>query len=209
MGAFQGTISYSLYRAQGDLPADFRDRFLERIRKNRFLELEPEAEEDLRVGWVVAGQMLSVDFSPENLFRDSYLCLSLRSDRWSLPAALVKAHIARREAEICQERGRARLSRAEREKVRDDVLRELREHALPAATLVDMVWNLDTGHVRFWSQSGRACEFFEELFEDTFGLALIGTSAWVEALECGLDEDAIGRLADVDQAEFTTLSMEA
>jgi hypothetical protein len=52
--------------------------------------------------------------------------------------------------------------------------------------VVDLSWNLTTGVVRFWSQSPKALESMMEIFEDTFGLALLPESPAACALSLGL-----------------------
>lgn len=203
MGARKGSISYTLYHVDGDLPAQHRAEFLERLNEFRFTPLTPEAEEDLTHGWVVLDDMLSVDFTPENTFLGDYLAVSMRTDRWAIPGALLKAHIEARTREVLAESGKARLYKSEKLAIREEVTRLLKRKTLPAANAIDMVWALDRKEVRFWSQSNRALEFFEALFESTFGVRLVHDNAYVAALHCGLADELIGALGDVEQARFS------
>lgn len=202
MGALTGTISYSLFHVQGALEGSFRDEVLERLGRFAFEELRPDAEEDFTVGWCVAGDLLDTAFTREKVFWEPYACFSMRTDRWSLPGALMKALVRRREEERQAERQVSRLGRAERELIREEVSRGLKEQLLPSANAVDVVWNPDAGVVRFWSQSVGRVEVFQELFEATFEVRLVGSSAYVEAVECGLSPEEVGALATVEMATF-------
>lgn len=204
MGARKGTITYSLFYVQDDLPSDYRAMFLERIDEFRFAELTPESEEDLTYGWTVFDQMLSTDFTRDNVFLGEYLCLSMRTDRWSLPASLLKAHAAVREREVMEAQGKNKLFKSERVALREEVTRQLKRRTLPSAGVVDMVWSLERREVRFWSQSGRAVENFESLFESTFGLRLVPDNPYVAALNCGLGDELVGALAEAEQSRFTS-----
>lgn len=204
MGARKGTISYSLFHIDGDLPDGYREHYLERIEEFRFTELTPESEEDIIHGWTVLDDLLSTAFTTDNVFLGEYLVLSMRTDRWSLPSALLKAHVERRTREIMQEQNKAKLFRSEKMAIREDVTRQLKQQTLPSAGVVDMVWNLERKEVRFWSQSGRSVEFFEALFESTFDLRLVADNPYVAALNCGLSTSLVGRLADVEQSRFTS-----
>ena len=206
MGAFKGTISYTLYHVDGDLPDGYRDEFMERIREFKFIELTPHSEEDTSFGWCVVDQLLSQDFSLVNVFHNEYLCLGFRMDRWSLPSALFKARLAQRSEEYKREYEKVKLSRTEKDALRDQVILELKEQMLPAAAMTDMVWNLEEKTLRFWSTSKRANEAFLELFESTFALRLVPTSPYIEAVECGLNDEMVGRLADVEPADFVRIS---
>lgn len=204
MGARKGTISYTLFHVDGSLPSSFRDEFLERIDEFRFTELTAESEEDLTHGWTVLDDMLSTAFSRDNVFVGEYLCLGMRTDRWALPSALLKAHVARRTAEVMAEQGKVKLFKSEKMAIREEVTRQLKRRTLPAAGVIDMVWSLERGEVRLWTQASRALEQFEDLFESTFGLRLVPDSPYIAAINCGLADDLVGSLADVEQSRFTS-----
>ena len=204
MGVLNGSISYALYHVDGALPDDFRDHFLERIEEFVFRPLTPDSPEDMSVGWVVVGELLNTTFSRENVFRGSdYLCLSLRVDRWSLPAALFKAVLTERVQRYCEEQGRARLSKLENEQLREVVRREFKEQMLPSAAIVDVVWSLSSGEVRFWSHSKRTSELFQELFESTFAVRLLPSGPYITARAMDLSPSQIAALADVESDTFT------
>ena len=202
MGAAQGTVSYRLYRVEGGLPEDVLGTFHPAIQRHAFEALTPDAEEDSRTGWCVLGRLFDTELSPEQVFRQEYLSLSMRSDRWALPSLLLKATLEERAEAYAREHGLLRLGRAQRELLREEVVREMKGQTLPAANLVDMVWNLDTGRLRFWSSSGRVNELFMELFEATFGLRLVPNSAYVAALNAPLSEDAVAALDGLEQESF-------
>ncbi|MCB9506827.1 MAG: recombination-associated protein RdgC [Myxococcales bacterium] len=204
MGARKGSISYSLFHVDGDIAKTSRDELLERIREFAFSPLTPESEEDTVHGWVVLDDMLATDFTPDNVFLGEYIALGLRVDRWALPGALFKAHIERRTREVLAETGKARLFKSEKLAIREDIGRQLKRQTLPAAAAIDMVWAVERGEVRFWSQSNRALEMFESLFESTFAVRLVNDSAYVAALHCRLADELVGALADVEQARFTS-----
>ncbi len=204
VGARKGTISYSLFQIDGELPDSYRDHFLERIQEFRFTELTPESEEDIVHGWTVLDDLLNTDFTTDNVFLGEYVVLGMRTDRWSLPGALLKAHVERRTKEIMHEQQKAKLFKSEKMAIKEDVTRGLKARTLPSAGVVDMVWNIERGEVRFWSQSARAVEMFEALFESTFDLRLRADNPYVAALNCGLPDSLIGQLADVEQSRFTS-----
>ena len=203
MGALKGSISYTLYYVEGTLEPGFVDAFMERIEEFRFRELTPESEDDMTFGWCRIDDMLRADIDRTGAFRGGYLTLGMRVDRWSLPGALLKARIAERQQQVMTEFSKAKLSRMEKERVRETVTREMKGQTLPSASMVDMVWQLDEGRVRFWSQSNTRREQFEELFESTFGMRLQPSGPYIAAVNCGLTDEATGRLADVEQAAFT------
>lgn len=203
VGARKGTISYSLFHIDGELPDGYQDLFLERIQEFRFTELTPESEEDLVHGWTVLDDLLSTEFDKHNIYLGEYLVLSMRTDRWSLPGALLKAFVEKRTQEVMKEQNKSKLFRSEKMAIREDVTRKLKTMTLPSAGAVDMVWNLERKEVRFWSQSTRALELFEALFESTFDLRLVPDNPYIAAVNCGLSDSLVGALAGVEQSSFT------
>lgn len=208
MGALTGTVSYTLFHVDGEIPDDWRELWMERIVEFSFQPLRPELEEDSSVGWCVMGDLLNTDFNDANVLRGEYLCLGMRRDAWSLPPALLKAHIAERSEQHLQEHGLMRLSRLQRDQISEAVIQELKKQALPSANSVDMVWNLDSNVLRFWSQSGSTLERFYDLFESTFNLRLVPSSAYVAAINLGLSEELIGELSMVEQELFADIEGE-
>ncbi len=204
MGARKGTVTYSLFHVRDELPSSYRESFLEQIDEFRFTELTPESEEDLKYGWTVLDNLLSTEFSKDNVFLGEYLCLGMRTDRWSLPSALLKAHAAQREREVKADQGKTKLFKSERVALREEVTRQLKHRTLPSAGVIDMVWSIDRKEVRFWSQSARSVENFESLFESTFGLRLVPDNPYIAALHCGLPDALVGGLADTEQSRFTS-----
>jgi recombination associated protein RdgC len=205
VGAVRGSISYTLYYVQGELPAGFQEEFLQRICEFVFTELTPQSDADTQHGWCVLDRMLDLDFTREKIFRGSYLSLGLRVDRWSLPGALLKARMEAESEKWLADKGRTRLLRSEKDAIRDMVVRELKQQLIPSASMVDMVWNLDEGQVRFWSQTSARLELFEELFESTFGVRLVQANAWSVAMNSGLDANTLAGLDSIEQAAFTDL----
>jgi hypothetical protein len=65
-----------------------------------------------------------------------------------------------------------------------------------------MSWDLQSKRVRFWSQSNKACELFQGLFEDTFGLKILPANPYIDALQLELAPELVTRLAEVDPANF-------
>lgn len=202
MGAVSGSISYTLYHVEGELPDGFKDDFLERIAEFRFRDLTPESEDEESMGWVVQGDLLSTDFTRYNTFLNEYLVLSLRMDRWSLSAALFKATYERRAREEADKRGKKKLSRTESDALKDALRAEFKSQMMPSASMVDMIWNVDSGKIRFWSHAKKKNEQFVELFESTFGMRIYAQSPYIAARQIPLDKQVFTGLSDVEQAHF-------
>ena len=202
MGALKGTITYTKLHVRGDLPDDFRDSFVERVRLRAFQPLTLEDDAEQHTGWCSIEDPLDTELGHEKVYFNSYLNLGLRTDRWVIPGPLLKAHLAEAEREHLAKRKRERLSKKEKEEIRVTVSRRLRKQVLPVMSVVDLSWNLDTGVVRFWSQSPKALESMMELFEHTFGLDLLPGSPAASALMLGLSQAQTQALEALTPAVF-------
>jgi recombination associated protein RdgC len=202
MGLAEGGITFRTYFVDGELPSNLRQDFLERIRARRFEPLTVEAEEDVTWGWVPVQNPLSTEFRSPDLFYEPYLVLALRMDRWSLPPVLLKANVRQAERAKLETEERAHLTRTERGELLDRERTRLKRQSLPAVRVVDLAWNLDTRELRFSSLSRAVNETFAHHFELTFQMRLHAESPYMRALNCDLDDERVGRLADVEPANF-------
>lgn len=205
MGALQGTLTYKLFYVQGDLPEDFnqfKQDLVEQIEHRAFEPLDAEDEDEEHYGWVPIENPLRVEFDLYKVLFDHFINLGLRRDRWSIPSALLKAHVSQAEREYMLDNNKERLSKFEREDIKAIVLKKLKERSMPRMKVTDMSWDIRSGRVRFWSQSGKLCELFQGLFEDTFGLKLLPANPYINAMQLDLTPDQIARIADVEPTNF-------
>lgn len=167
-----------------------------------FRSIEQSAEE-LAVGWVEIGDYDSSAFaSRESCWIDSYICFSFRQDRRRLPAALLKRQIARQSEEFLAQNPTLKfVPKAEKEQIRDQVRDHLLARTLPTPSCYDVVWNTDTGLLRFCSLGQNAIDAFQGLFHQTFPglrLQLLHPLARAEKLA---SETLLPALQQADQAQ--------
>lgn len=202
MGALQGSISYSRFYVDGELPAKHRDVFTEAVQEGAFFPLDPDSDEEESRGWVNIAHPLDWDFDPHKLFFNEYLNVALRIDKWRIPGNILKAQCIEAERRWMLKQGKDRIGRREKNDIKAIVTAELKQKLLPSMKTIDMSWNVDTGVVRFWNQSTRACEEFMDIFEDTFRLRLVPDSPYLGALQYGLDDTQTEHLAGLEPTHF-------
>jgi len=197
MGAFTGPITAAAYRVQGT-PKEWA-RVFEEMTRARFKELKPGAEKDRSIGWVLADDPFSTDFSLATIFRGEVLLLALRMDVLSLPAGQLKLHVEKAAADRVRKEGRDRLSRKEREELADEVRFDLLNRTVPTIKLAELVWSTDSGRAWFFSRAAAMVQPFEELFTETFGVRLVPDTPYTVAAE-GLGEERAEQLLDWSSA---------
>lgn len=202
MGAIKGSISYTRFYVQGDLPDDFQNVFIDAIQARAFEPLKHDSDEEQHHGWCVVDKPFDLVVDHGTLYANEYLNLGLRIDRWRLPGPLLKARIIEAEAAYKEKYKRDRLGKQQKEEIKLTVVRQLRKQTIPAMKVLDLSWNTTEKILRFWSKSTKVFELFQELFEKTFKLKLIPESPYTTAMHLGLTKDQVESLSNIEPTTF-------
>lgn len=177
MGLCKGTLTFSRYRLIGALPDHFPDFFNERIRKNAFQTVWRTAEEKA-TGWTGLDDPLDTDFQYASYAQGRYLLFSLRVDRKSVAPSLLRLRILEAERSKLSETGQKKLYREQREAIREAVRLELLGRTLPVPSIFEICWSVPENMLIFCSLSDKVFEDLQELFRDSFQLALSPYTPW-------------------------------
>jgi recombination associated protein RdgC len=171
MGFQKGRLTVRRYRVHEPVTAGFRDAFERGLSEHAFRDPGSASSGEETVGWVLADNLLSVDFHLRDrwLF-DHYLLAGLRIDKCVLPGPLVRAHVDLRTAAWCREHSQARCPAGVRTEIRAAVETELLARSLPRVRMVPVCWHLGEGWVLVHSTSTRVNDLFRKLFRNTFGV---------------------------------------
>ncbi|MEW6378568.1 MAG: recombination-associated protein RdgC [bacterium] len=172
MGFISSSASFTRYRVKDQLPADYRQRYAEEIRRYAFREMEEESDLERSLGWVNIMNVMDNEFPGEEFFKGEFIALSLRIDTRRVPAQVLKNFCRKAEEEIKSEQGKDFLSKAQRQEIRDVVKLQLLKRAIPNTRSFDMIWDIVAGQLFFSSTNEGVCLEFLELYKKTFGLGL-------------------------------------
>ncbi len=189
MGARSGTLTFTRFFTQGALPKDLRRKFLEAAKLRAFQPLKPEDEATEATGWCAMERPFDLELDAAKLFHDSYVTIGFRVDRYRIPGALLKSQVADEEQRLRERTKKERLSRNEKQEIKDRVLMRLRKKVIPSSKAVDVVWHLDEGTVLFFAHSKRMLADFAALFEKTFGLTLVEDSPYAAVERASLSRE--------------------
>ena len=185
MPALKGSLTYARFFVEGELPKDFRERFMRAIRLRAMQPLEADDDASERSGWCAIGEPFDVDLHYEGVFYNNFINLGFRTDRWVIPGSLLRTRVREAESAYLIKRGRERLSRREKTEIKELVSRKLRKQFVPSTRAVDLSWSLEDGVVRFFSQSARPTAVMLELFTKTFGPKLVPEAPYTLATRLG------------------------
>jgi len=203
LGARSGSLTFTRFFTQGDLPKDLRKRFLEAARLRVFEPLKPDDEALEAIGWCAMERPFDLELDAGKMFHDSYVLLGFRVDRYRIPGALLRSHIADEERRLLERTKKQKLSRNEKVEIKDRVVMRLRKKVLPTSKAIDVVWHLDEGVVLFFGHSKRTLGDFCALFEKTFGMQLLEDSPYAAAARAPLSRELERALKAVEPVSFS------
>ena len=198
MGLLAGSASFTRFRVEGELPQNTWDFIAEQVVKHCFKDID-ETLDELSIGWVAVGDMFDSRFSYGSYAAGDYVTLSLRVDERKVSGAVLKKFAAKEEARIKEEKELRRLSRTVRLEIKERIKTELMRKSPPVPAVYDLCWNVAEGTVLFFSNGRKPLSLLEELFKETFGLALVMQVPWNSALQL-LDEQERAKLDSLQPA---------
>lgn len=188
MPALSGSLTYARLFVDGALPEDYRERFVESLRARAMKPLDADDEAPERSGFCAFGDPYELELTYERVFYNNFVNLGFRTDRWAIPPALLRANVREAEQIYLEKKGRDKLSKREKNEIKDLVLRQMKRQTTPVVRVVDLSWSLDEGLVRFFSHSQRPILAMSDLFHKVFGLKLVPEAPYTLAARLGLSE---------------------
>ena len=188
MPALRGTLTYARFYVEGEPPDGFREKFMRSIRHRAMRPLEVDEEDLERSGWAKLGEPFEIELSYDDVFFNSFINLSFRTDRWAIPGPMMRRHVREAETAYLGKKGREKLSRREKSEIKLLVAKKLRKQVSPQTRAVDFSWSLEDGLVRFFGHALKSAGLMSDLFEKTFGLKLVPESPSTLADRLGLSK---------------------
>jgi hypothetical protein len=172
MGILAKSCGLSQYTTGSDLPSDFLNVVVDRVRYRAFIDIEQDSVTEKSIGWVDIDNMLDAQFETINFLKEPYIVLGMRVDKRAVPASVLKRNCLIKEQQIMQDEGISFINGKRRKEIKEAVRQSLLSSMIPTTQVYDMVWKYTTGHVLFTNTSPKLCDDFQELFSATFNLRL-------------------------------------
>jgi len=202
MGLLSSSVSITQYKVEGQLPAPVNEAVLAGLQKNSIIDIDNEAD-DLVSGWAAFENPYNAEFELAGVSIDTQFVFSLRIDKKSIPAKVLKKHYFIEIARRLTETGRDYLSKNEKSEIREHVKTTLSLRIPATPNIYDIIWNYEDGQLWFFSNLKSANEELETLFSKTFKLTLIRVFPYTMAnLLAELAEPEKDRLAKLAPTAF-------
>jgi DNA recombination-dependent growth factor C len=196
MGLLSPSVSITQYRVEGQLPSPVNEQVTAALQNNTINEIDNDASEQT-MGWTSFDDPYRPDFEGSRFVIDTAWVFSLRIDKKSIPAKVLKKHYNMEVAKRLAESGRDYLSKAEKKQIKEHVLTVLNMRIPATPNVYDILWKYEEGLLWFFTNLKAANEALETLFTRSFKLRLVRLFPYTAGLQAGLsgpEQDALDQL---------------
>ncbi len=202
MGILSASVSVSRYRVEGKIKTPILETVANGLKKNAIAEIDDDVSEKA-VGWTSFHQPYHPEFYGSSFVYGNYLVFSLRIDKKSIPAKVLKKHFMIESARRLAKTGREFLSRNEKKILKDQIIARLSLRIPATPNLYDIIWNYEESSLWFFSNLKAANEELEILFRHSFDLTLIRLFPYTTAdLILGLSDSERDILSHLSPTAF-------
>lgn len=150
---------------------NFLETVIDKISAKAFREQETGVQE-LSMGWAASRDPFRQDITMEDILCNDFIIISLRIDKRSVPASLLKKYCSLEEKRMVSQEHIQRITAKMRKDIKERTRLQLLAKALPVPCAHDLLWNISTGAVLFFCRQDKVCGMMEDLFKTTFGIRL-------------------------------------
>jgi hypothetical protein len=203
MGLLSSAVSITRYRVEGKIASAVTQAVANGLKKNAISEIDAEAVEK-SVGWTSFGSPFQPSFEENSFAFGNLFVFSLRIDRKSIPAKLLKKHMTLETSKRLEKTRRRFLSKDEKQALKDKVTADLAMRVPSTPNVYDLVWNYEKFDVYFFSNLRSSNEELESLFKRSFNLSLIRVFPYTAAdLLSGLSDQERDILLGLSPTQFS------
>lgn len=167
MSLLSSSVSVARYKVVGEMEGPVMESVLEGLKKNAMPPIEDEYAE-ITIGWTPFESDFEADFEKYTVTFGNVFIFSLRIDKKSIPAKIIKKYLAMEIAKKLEEDGRDFLSKNEKSDIKDAVTEKLMRQMPSTPNIYNVMWDHEKRTVLFFSTQKAANEEFETLFSRSF-----------------------------------------
>lgn len=172
MGLLSAAVSITRYRVDGKIEDAVTETVAKGLKKNAISEIDEDTTEK-GSGWTSFENPFQPTFEGSSFVYGNLFIFSLRVDRKSIPAKLLKKHVTLETSKRLAKTRRHFLSKDEKQALKEKVTAELIVRIPSTPNIYDLIWDYEKSAVCFFSNLRSANEELETLFKRSFNLSLI------------------------------------
>ncbi len=198
MGLLSSAISITRYRVDGKIENPVTEAVTKGLKKNTIADIDEDPAEK-SVGWTSFDNPFSPNFEGSSFLFGNLFVFSLRIDRKSIPAKLLKKYVTIETSKRLNKTRQRFLSKDEKKAIKDKVITDLAMRVPSTPNVYDLIWNYERSDVFLLSNLRSANEELESLFKRSFNLSLIRIFPYTAA-------DLLSDLSDPERDTLIGLS---
>lgn len=198
MGIQSSTASITRYRVEGKIEKPVTEAVAKGLKKNAISDIDNDIIEK-SVGWTSFESPFSPKFEGSSFLYGNFYIFSLRIDRKSIPAKLIKKFLTLETSKRLEKTQRRFLSKNEKKALKDKVIADLAVRVPSTPNIYDLIWDYENSDVYFFSNLRSSNEDVESLFKRSFNLSLIRIFPYTAA-------DLLSNLSDNERDALIGLS---
>ncbi|MCU0590358.1 MAG: recombination-associated protein RdgC [Desulfobacterales bacterium] len=172
MGLLSSSVSISRYRVEGKIEKPVTEAVAKGLRKNAIADIDEDISEK-SVGWTSFENPFSPNFETSSFLFGNFFIFSLRVDRKSIPAKLLKKYVTLETFKRLDKTKRRFLSKDEKKAIKDKVITDLAIRIPSTPNVYDLIWDYEKSNIYFFSSLRSSNEDLESLFKRSFDLSLV------------------------------------
>ena len=202
MSILSSSVSITRYKVHGKIAPPLIENIANGLTKNKIIEIDNQPA-DQSVGWTSFDKPFQPDFDGSKFVYANYFVFSLRIDKKTIAAKVLKKHYTIEAARRMAESGRDYLSTNEKKMVKEHVINGLSLRIPPTPNVYDLVWNYEEASLWFFSNLKASNEELENIFSKSFNLSLIRLFPYTAAeLSSDLSDSQLDMLQKISPTQF-------
>ena len=158
---------------------------------------------EITIGWTSTQNPYTPFFDDSSFLSGTYFIFSLRIEKKTVPAKIVKKHFTIEVNKKLAETGKEFLSRSEKQHIKDFVTDTLTLRIPSTPNIFDLIWDYENSSLWFFTTQKAANEELETLFTKSFNMSLIRLFPYTTAdLISNLDDSQKERLSKINETKF-------
>ena len=202
MRLLSSSVSITRYMVSGEIQTPVLDTIYNGLTRHTIRSIDEQPAEKT-FGWTSFKNPYLPDFGGSSFVIGPYLIFSLRIDKKTIPAKVVRKLFEVEMQKQLKSSGRKFLSTNEKKTIKDHITASLYRRIPATPNIYDLVWNMEESRLWFFSNLKAANEALETLFLKSFNLTLIHLFPYTIADRIlGLSESDRDLLARLEPAKF-------
>jgi hypothetical protein len=172
LGLLSSSTALTRYFVEGNTENNLKEIVFSGLTKHAISPIDDDTAEKT-LGWTSFKEPFSADFEGYSFIYGNYFAFSIRIDKKSIPANLVKKYIALESDKRLKASGREFLSRNEKKMIKEHVLNFLYLRIPATPHIYNILWNYERSVLFFFTNIKAPNQTLETLFYSSFNLRLI------------------------------------